>query len=124
LKASPLPLLNRIVDNPERGESTDRTNFCLVRPDRVRFCIETIRKVKRSAGWTRQSRTSRRSSTDIAGDKANSRISERSLRACSDAAGLAAHNLFSATFIAGLDPDATFNEQVRVILHAFFDVAP
>jgi CubicO group peptidase (beta-lactamase class C family) len=37
-------------------------------------------------------------------------------RAARVAAGLTAHNLCSATFIAALDPHATFNEQVRVIL--------
>lgn len=32
------------------------------------------------------------------------------------AAGLVAHNLCSATFVAGVDPQATFNEQIRTIL--------
>ncbi|KQR78520.1 hypothetical protein ASG35_08820 [Burkholderia sp. Leaf177] len=37
-------------------------------------------------------------------------------RAVRVAAGLTAHNLCSATFVARLDPDATFKEQVQVII--------
>lgn len=37
-------------------------------------------------------------------------------RAAPVAAGLAAHNLCSATFVAKLDPQATFKEQVQVII--------
>jgi hypothetical protein len=37
-------------------------------------------------------------------------------RAAKVATGLTAHNLCSAIFVAGLNPDATFNEQVRTIL--------
>ncbi len=37
-------------------------------------------------------------------------------RAATVGAGLVAHNLCSATFVAGLDPDATFREQVRAIV--------
>ena len=37
-------------------------------------------------------------------------------RAAQVAAGMAAHNLCSATFVAGLDPETTFNELVRPII--------
>jgi CubicO group peptidase (beta-lactamase class C family) len=37
-------------------------------------------------------------------------------RAARVAAGLTAHNLCSATFVGGLDPDATFDQQVRILV--------